>query len=179
MPVFSFEKLRGAETSLGPEMKSTGECLGIARTYHEALYKAFVGAGVNLPRHKRMIMTVKKQDKEEAVELGRRLVALGYEILATDGTAQVLNENGVPATVIRKIDQEHPNILDIILSHEIDMVINTPTMGRDKTRDGFIIRRTSIETGVTCFTALDTAAALLTSMESDNSEITLVDVAKL
>ncbi len=179
MPVFSFEKLRGAETSLGPEMKSTGECLGIAKTYHEALYKAFLGAGVNLPKHKKMIMTVKNQDKEEAVGLGRRLIALGYEIYATEGTADALNKNGVPATVIRKIDQEHPHILDLILSHEIDMVINTPTLGRDKTRDGFLIRRTSIETGVTCFTSLDTAAALLTSMENDNSEITLVDVAQI
>ncbi len=179
MPVFSFEKLRGAETSLGPEMKSTGECLGIAKTYHEALYKAFLGAGINLPKFKKMIMTVNKQDREEAVGLGRRLVALGYKIFATEGTAQALNDNGVQATVIRKIGQESPNILDLILSHEIDMVINTPTQGRDKTRDGFIIRRTSIETGVTCFTALDTAAALLTSMESANDNITLVDVAQI
>ena len=179
MPVFSFEKLRGAETSLGPEMKSTGECLGIAKTYHEALYKAFLGAGVNLPKYKKMIMTVKEQDKAEAVELGRRLAALGYEIYATEGTQKALVSNGVPAIRVRKLEQEHPNILDLILSHEIDMVINTPTQGRDKTRDGFLIRRTSIETGVTCFTALDTAAALITSMENDNSEITLVDVAKI
>lgn len=179
MPVFSFEKLRGAEISLGPEMKSTGECLGIAKTFHEALYKAFLGAGINLPKYKKMIMTVKNQDKGEAVELGRRLVALGYQIYATQGTAATLTENGVPATVIGKIEHESPNILDLILSHEIDFVINTPTLGRDKTRDGFLIRRTSIETGVTCFTALDTAAALLTSMESDNSDITLVDVAQL
>ena len=179
MPVFSFEKLRGAEISLGPEMKSTGECLGISKTFHEALYKAFLGAGVNLPKHKKMIMTVKKSDKEEAVELGRRLYKLGYEIYATDGTAEVLVKNGVPAITILKIEERSPNILDLILSHEIDMVINTPTQGRDKTRDGFLIRRTSIETGVTCFTALDTASALLTSMESDNSDITLVDIAKL
>lgn len=179
MPVFSFEKLRGAEISLGPEMKSTGECLGIAKTFHEALYKAFLGAGINLPKHKKMIMTVKKSDRGEAVELGKRLVALGYEIYATEGTAAALSEKGVPATVINKIDQGSPNLLDLILSHEIDMVINTPTQGRDKTRDGFLIRRTSIETGVTCFTALDTASALLTSMESDNSDITLVDVAQL
>ena len=179
MPVFSFEKLRGAETSLGPEMKSTGECLGIAKTYHEALYKAFLGAGINLPKHKKMIMTVNKADREEAVGLGRRLVALGYEIFATRGTAEALNSNGVPATVINKIEQGSPTLIDLILSHEIDMVINTPTQGRDKTRDGFMIRRTSIETGVTCFTAIDTAAALLTSMESDNSNITLVDVAQI
>ncbi|HHV12011.1 MAG TPA: carbamoyl-phosphate synthase large subunit [Clostridiales bacterium] len=179
MPVFSFEKLRGAETSLGPEMKSTGECLGIAKTYHEALYKSFLGAGINLPKHKKMIMTVNQADREEAVGLGRRLVALGYQIFATRGTAEALNSNGVPATVINKIEQGSPNIIDLILSHEIDMVINTPTQGRDKTRDGFLIRRTSIETGVTCFTAIDTAAALLTSMENDNSDITLIDVAQI
>ncbi|MDF2484024.1 MAG: carbamoyl-phosphate synthase, large subunit [Herbinix sp.] len=179
MPVFSFEKLRGAEISLGPEMKSTGECLGIAKTFHEALYKAFIGAGINLPKHKKMIMTVKKSDREEAVGLGKRLIALGYEIYATKGTAAALSEKGVPATVINKIGQGSPNLLDLILSHEMDMVINTPTQGRDKTRDGFSIRRTSIETGVPCFTALDTASALLTSMECDNSDITLVDVAQL
>ena len=179
MPVFSFEKLRGADTSLGPEMKSTGECLGIAKTYHEALYKAFVGAGINLPKHKKVIMTVNKGDREEAVELGRRLVAIGYEIYATEGTAAALTEKGVPATKTNKIDQDHPNILDLILSHEFDMVINTPTQGRDKTRDGFLIRRTSIETGLTCFTSLDTASALLTSMENNNDSITLVDIAKI
>jgi carbamoyl-phosphate synthase large subunit len=179
MPVFSFEKLRGAETSLGPEMKSTGECLGIAKTYHEALYKAFLGAGINLPKHKKMIMTVNKQDRAEAVELGKRLIALGYQIFATKGTARALTENGIPATVIAKIEEGEPTILDLILGHDIDMVINTPTQGRDKTRDGFLIRRTSIETGVTCFTALDTASALLTCMESDNSDITLVDIAKI
>ncbi len=179
MPVFSFEKLRGAEISLGPEMKSTGECLGIAKTFHEALYKAFLGAGINLPKHRKMIMTVKEADREEAVGLGKRLIALGYEIFATEGTAKALGDQGVFTTVINKIDQGSPNLLDLILGHEIDMVINTPTQGRDKARDGFLIRRTSIETGVTCFTALDTANALLTSMESDNSDITLVDVAQL
>jgi carbamoyl-phosphate synthase large subunit len=180
MPVFSFEKLRGAEISLGPEMKSTGECLGIAKTFHEALYKAFLGAGVNLPKHKKMIMTVKNSDKEEAIEIGRRLIALGYEIYATRGTASMLNKNGIAAVGINKIDEEKPTILDLILSHEIDMVINTPTQGRDKTRDGFLIRRLSIETGVTCFTSLDTASALLTSMENEDLDnITLVDIAQI
>ncbi len=180
MPVFSFEKLRGAEISLGPEMKSTGECLGIAKTFHEALYKAFLGAGINLPKHKKMIMTVKDSDKEEAVETGRRFVALGYEIYATRGTAETLHKGGVPAKIIRKIEQESPNILDLILEHQIDLVINTPTQGRDKTRDGFLIRRVSIETGVTCFTSLDTANALLTSMENEDPQnLTLVDIASI
>lgn len=180
MPVFSFEKLRGAEISLGPEMKSTGECLGIAKTFHEALYKAFLGAGINLPKHKRMIMTLKDSDKEEAVETGRRFAALGYEIYATDGTAEVLQKGGVPAIVTGKIDEESPNIMDLIMEHKIDLVINTPTQGREKTRDGFMIRRVSIETGVTCFTSLDTANALLTSMENeDPEELTLVDIASI
>ena len=179
MPVFSFEKLRGAEISLGPEMKSTGECLGIAKTFHEALYKAFLGAGVNLPTYKKMIMTVKDADKEEAIEIGRRLKAIGYEIYATAGTAKVLNDNGVSAISIHKIEQDSPNIMDLILGHEIDLVINTPTQGRDKTKDGFLIRRVSIETGVTCFTSLDTANALLTSIENKDENLTLVDIAKI
>lgn len=180
MPVFSFEKLRGADISLGPEMKSTGECLGIAKTFHEALYKAFLGAGVNLPKHKKMILTVKDADKPEAVTVGRRFQALGYEIYATRSTAKVLNEHGVEAIPVHKLDGETPTILDLILSHEIDLVIDTPTQGRDKTRDGFLIRRTSIETGVTCLTSLDTANALLTSLENfDKDNITLVDIAKI
>jgi carbamoyl-phosphate synthase large subunit len=180
MPVFSFEKLRGADISLGPEMKSTGECLGIAKTFNEALYKAFLGAGINLPKHKKMIITVKDADKLEAASVGRRFEALGYEIYATRSTAKALNENGVAAIPINKLDGEAPTILDLLLGHEIDLVIDTPTQGRDKSRDGFIIRRTSIETGVTCLTSLDTANALLTSLENaDQDNITLIDIAKI
>ena len=180
MPVFSFEKLHGADISLGPEMKSTGECLGIAKTFNEALYKAFLGAGINLPKHKKMIITVKDADKLEAVEAGRRFKALGYEIYATRSTAKFLNENGVEAIPVNKLDKEAPTIIDLILGHEIDLVIDTPTQGRDKSRDGFLIRRTSIETGVTCLTSLDTANALLTSLENaDIDNISLIDIAKL
>lgn len=180
MPVFSFEKLRGAEISLGPEMKSTGECLGLAKEFHVALYKAFLGAGVNLPKHRKMIMTVKDSDKDEAVEIGRRFIALGYQIYATAGTAKFLEDNSITAFPIRKIEEESPNILDLILEHQIDLIINTPTQGRDKTRDGFLIRRTSIETGVTCFTSLDTVNALLTSIENeDPQKLTLVDIAQI
>ena len=180
MPVFSFEKLRGAEISLGPEMKSTGECLGIGKTFNEALYKAFLGAGVNLPKYKKMIMTVKDSDKVEAIEIGRRFKALGYTIYSTRSTAKVLNDNGVLAIPINKIEQESPTLMDLLLEHEIDLVINTPTQGRDKSRDGFLIRRTSIETGVTCLTSLDTASALLTSLENTNiGALTLYDIAKI
>ncbi len=180
MPVFSFEKLRGADIGLGPEMKSTGECLGIAKTFNEALYKAFLGAGINLPKHKKMILTVKDADKLEAVSVGRRFKALGYEIYATRSTARVLNENGVEAIPVQKVDGESPTILDLLLGHEIDLVVDTPTQGRDKSRDGFLIRRMSIETGVTCLTSLDTANALLTSLENmADGELSLIDIAKI
>ena len=180
MPVFSFEKLRGAEISLGPEMKSTGECLGIAKTFDEALYKAFLGAGIVLPKHKQMIITVKDADKPEAVGVAKRFAALGYKIYATRSTAKYLQEHGVDALWVNKITQESPNVMDLILGHKIDLVIDTPTQGHgDKTRDGFLIRRNAIETGVHCITAMDTANALATSLESATDEFTLVDIAKV
>ncbi|WP_286080264.1 carbamoyl-phosphate synthase large subunit [Parablautia intestinalis] len=179
MPVFSFEKIRGAEISLGPEMKSTGECLGIGKTFNEALYKAFLGAGVDLPKHKQMIITVKDADKDEAVELGRRFERLGYTIYATRSTATALKEAGVKARKVNKISQESPTVMDLILGHKIDLVIDTPTQGRDKSRDGFLIRRTAIETGVNCITAMDTARALVTSLENAKDKFTLIDVASI
>ncbi len=178
MPVFSFEKLRGAEISLGPEMKSTGECLGIAKTFNEALYKAFLGAGVTLPKHKQMIMTVKDADKPEAVDVAKRFEALGYKIYATRSTAKYLQEHGVNARRVNKISQESPNVMDLILGHKIDLVIDTPTQGNgDKTRDGFLIRRNAIETGVYCITAMDTAGALARSLETATDTLTPVDIA--
>ncbi|MCI7061252.1 MAG: carbamoyl-phosphate synthase large subunit [Lachnospiraceae bacterium] len=179
MPVFSFEKLRGAEISLGPEMKSTGECLGIAKTFDEALYKAFLGAGVNLPKHKKMIISVKDSDKLEAVGVAKRFKKLGYEIFATRNTARVLNENGVLAIPVNRINEEAPTLMDLLLEHQIDLVIDTPTHG-DKLKDGFLIRRTAIETGVNVLTSLDTANALLTSLEnSDKTHLSIVDVATI
>lgn len=178
MPVFSFEKLRGAEISLGPEMKSTGECLGIAKTFEEALYKAFLGAGVNLPKHKKMIITVNDADKKDAITIGQRFEKLGYEVYATRSTCNVLRENGVNAIKVNKLNQESPTVIDLLLEHKIDIVVDTPTQGRDKTRDGFLIRRISIETGVNCFTSLDTVNALLTSLENSGiDDLTLVDIA--
>lgn len=177
MPVFSFEKIRGADISLGPEMKSTGECLGIAKTFNEALYKAFEGAGIKLPKHKNMIITVRESEQENVVEIARRFQAVGYKIFATRGTARALNENGVKAFPVRKIEQESPNILDLILGHEIDLVIDIPQQGAERSRDGFIIRRNAIETGVHVLTSLDTAAALATSLENRAKELTLVDIA--
>ena len=180
MPVFSFEKLRGAEISLGPEMKSTGECLGIGKTFNEAHYKAFLGAGIELPKHKQMIITVKDADKPEAAEVAARFEKLGYKIYATRSTAKYLQKQGVNALRVNKITQESPNVMDLILGHKIDLVIDTPTQGNgDKTRDGFLIRRNAIETGVYCITAMDTANALATSLEHAHEELTLVDIAKV
>ena len=180
MPVFSFEKLRGAEISLGPEMKSTGECLGIDKTFNGALYKAFQGAGVELPKYKQMIMTVKDADKPEAVGVAKRFEKLGYKIYATRSTAKYLQEHGVNALSVNKISQESPNVMDLILGHKIDLVIDTPTQGNgDKSRDGFLIRRNAIETGVYCITAMDTANALAHSLETASEKKTPVDIAKV
>ena len=180
MPVFSFEKLRGAEISLGPEMKSTGECLGIDKTFNGALYKAFQGAGVELPKYKQMIMTVKDADKPEAVGVAKRFEKLGYKIYATRSTAKYLQEHGVNALRVNKISQESPNVMDLILGHKIDLVIDTPTQANgDKSRDGFLIRRNAIETGVYCITAMDTANALAHSLETASEKKTPVDIAKV
>ena len=180
MPVFSFEKIRGADISLGPEMKSTGECLGISKYFNEALYKAFLGSGISLPKHKKMIITVKDADKLEAVEIARRFKKIGYEIFATKGTARVINAHGILAIPIHKIEQEAPTLMDLLLDHQIDLVIDIPNQGLEKAKDGFLIRRTAIETGVSVLTSLDTARALITSLENEaegENEITVVDIA--
>ena len=178
MPVLSFEKIRGADISLGPEMKSTGECLGIAKTFDEALYKAFLGAGINLPKHKNMIITVKDSDKLDVIDIARRFEAIGYRIFSTRGTARALQEHGVHARMINKIEGESPNLMDLILGHEIDLVIDTPSQGVEHAKDGFLIRRNAIETGVNVLTALDTAQALITSLENNNiNKLSLIDIA--
>ncbi|MBS6678256.1 MAG: carbamoyl-phosphate synthase large subunit [Clostridiales bacterium] len=180
MPVFSFEKIRGADVSLGPEMKSTGECLGISESFNEALYKAFLGAGVNLPKYKNMIITVRDEDKQDIIPIARRFQNLGYKIYATRSTAKVLNENGVKAIRTNKIEQPSPNLMDLILGHKIDLVIDTPSQGVEKSKDGFIIRRNAIETGVNVLTALDTAEALVTSLENtDIQKLKLVNIAEI
>lgn len=180
MPVFSFEKIRGADISLGPEMKSTGECLGISESFNEALYKAFLGAGINLPKHKNMIITVRDEDKQDIIPIAKRFQDLGYKIYATRSTANVLKENGVKAVRTNKIEQPSPNLMDLILGHKIDLVIDTPSQGVDKAKDGFIIRRNAIETGVNVLTALDTAEALVTSLENTSIQtLKLVDIAQI
>lgn len=179
MPVFSFEKIKGADISLGPEMKSTGECLGIGKSFNEALYKAFAGAGIRLPRHKKMIITVRDSEKAKTVEIAKRFAALGYTIYSTSGTAKFLNERGINAIYVRKLEEEGPNILDLILSHEIDLVIDIPKQGVARCKDGFIIRRNAIETGVNVLTSLDTAKALVSSLENKEQKTDVVDITKL
>ena len=180
MPVFSFEKIRGADISLGPEMKSTGECLGIAETFNEALYKAFLGAGIRLPKYRNMIITVKDEDQQEVVPIAKRFADLGYRIYATRGTARVLKENGIKAIRTNKLEQPAPNLMDLILGHKIDVVIDTPPQGVEHQKDGFVIRRNAIETGVNVLTSLDTAEALVTSLENtDLNHLTLIDIATI
>ena len=177
MPVFSFEKLRGADIALGPEMKSTGECLGIAKDFHEALYKAFRGAGVQLPKHKNMVITVRDEDKEEILPIAGRFAALGYRIFATRGSWKALRKGGIDCHMVRKLEQESPNILDLVLGHELDLIIDTPGDGAGASRDGFEIRRNAVETGVYVLTAIDTARALAEALESRIEEPSLVDIA--
>ena len=180
VPVFSFEKLIGVDNHLGPEMKSTGECLGIAKQFNEALYKAFQGAGVNLPKHKQIIITVKDEDKPDVVDIAQRFEKLGYKIYATLGTAKYLNERGVNAIKVNKLEQEAPTLLDLILEHKIDLVIDSPSNGIEHSGDGFLIRRHAIETGVNVLTSLDTAHALITSLEvQDKQHMTPIDIATI
>ena len=163
MPVFSFEKLTDVDTGLGPEMKSTGECLGLAESFPQALLKAFKGANLKAPKKGgRMIITVKDEDKEEIVGIARGFYDMGIEILATSGTCKVLNEAGIPARWVARVSEAHPNILDMIASGTVDLVINTPTRGRRHDTDGFKIRRSTVEHSVACVTAIDTARAMLT-----------------
>jgi len=179
MPVFSFEKLRGADIGLGPEMKSTGEVLGIAKSYEEALYKAFLGAGINFPNKKEMLITVKDGDKEEILPIARRFEALGYRIYATRGTAKVLEAGGIQAVKVNKFEKESPSVEDLLLEHRLDLVIDTPTRGSEKKRDGFLIRRIAIETGVHVLTSLDTAGALLTALENGGKGMSVIDIASI
>ena len=168
VPVFSTEKLTDVEVSLGPEMKSTGEVLGVGRTYEEAVYKGLVGADKNyIEKGKRVLVTVKDKDKEEFLGLAKRMVALGYELSATGGTHTYLEENGIESSIVNKISEETPNILDKLKNREIDMLINTPTKANDSQRDGFRIRRTAIEYGVEVLTSLDTLDILLKIMENE------------
>ena len=179
MPVFSFEKLNEVDIAMGPEMKSTGECLGIADTYPQALLKAFKGANMKVPKKGgRIIVTVKDEDKGEITAIARGFQEMGIEILATKGTCAYLNENGVEATEVKRISEGHPNIEDMIRSGSVDLIINTPAKSHESMQsDGFKIRRCAVEHSVPCVTAVDTAQAMLTVREySRSADLVPVDI---
>ncbi len=180
MPVFSFEKLHDVDTALGPEMKSTGEVLGIAPTFHEALYKSFIASGFVIPERGNMLITVRDTDKEEVCQLAKDFEDYGFGIYATGGTCQYLRDHGVRARKVNKIAEGSPDILDLIGGGGVDLVVNTPTRGRQHNRDGFKIRRTSVERSVPCMTSLDTARALLTAIkQKDEGELGIVDISTI
>ena len=181
MPVFSFEKLTDVDTGLGPEMKSTGECLGLAESFPQALLKAFKGANMKAPKKGgRIIITVKDEDKGEIIGIAQGFADMGIEILATSGTCEALNAVGIPARKVARVSEAHPNILDMIASGTVDLVINTPTRGRRHDTDGFKIRRSTVEHSVACITAIDTARAMLTiRTQGRPSDLRPIDITQI
>ncbi|KKI93714.1 carbamoyl phosphate synthase large subunit [Bacillus sp. SA1-12] len=165
-PVFSFAKLRNVDITLGPEMKSTGEVMGKDITLEKALYKALVASGIQIKNHGSVLLTIADKDKEEGLEIAKRFHQIGYQILATSGTADYLSSFNIPAKVVNKIGTDEPNLLDVIRKGEAQFVINTLTKGKQPARDGFKIRRESVENGIPCLTSLDTAVAILRVLES-------------
>ena len=181
MPVFSFEKLTDVDTGLGPEMKSTGEVLGIAESFPQALLKAFKGANMKVPKKGgRIIITVKDEDKGEIIGIARGFEEMGIELYATSGTAAALNAAGVACKQVARVSEGHPNIIDMIASGTVDLVINTPTKGRRHDTDGFKIRRSTVEHSVGCVTAIDTARAMLTVREQGrSSDLRPIDITQI
>ena len=166
-PVFSMSKLRMVDSYLGPEMKSTGEVMGIDRTYHAALAKALIAAGMMPPREATWLLSIADRDKEEAALLAERLHALGCRLVATEGTAQLLQQRGLPVRMItKKLNMGHPNVVDVIMQGDVDAVVNTLTGERRPLRDGFQIRRTAVERRMPCFTSVDTLRAVVDSLEA-------------
>lgn len=171
VPVFSFEKLHGVDTTLGPEMKSTGEVLGIADNFPEALYKGIIASGIKLPKKgDGILMTVRDSDKPELAELAEGFEKLGFTLYGTGKTANMLNHKGIATNAVKKLDEESPNILDLIQSGKIGLIINTPTKGRKPDRDGFKIRRKAAEISIPCLTSLDTANAILKCLKLGKTE---------
>ena len=181
MPVFSFEKIKNADTSLGPEMKSTGEVLGIANNFSDAIVKAFIASGVKIPKEGNVLITVRDKDKKEVLPLAKKLHNTGFKIYATKGTANFLKENGIETHVLEKIWEGAESIPNLVESGKINFIINTPTKGKESNRDGFRIRRLAVECKVPCFTSLDTANALYDAIGDKNSEeeIEIVDITEI
>ena len=181
MPVFSFEKIKNADTSLGPEMKSTGEVLGVSKKYHEAVLKAFIASGANVSTSGNILITVRDKDKPEMLQVAKKFDKKGFKIYATKGTAAYLKENGIQAKIVEKIWEGKDSILDLIQSGKLNFVINTPTKGKQSGRDGFKIRRMAVECKIPCFTSLDTVNALYKAIEKETKEedLAVVDITKI
>ena len=181
MPVFSFEKIKNADTSLGPEMKSTGEVLGVAKNFTDAIVKAFIASGVSIPKEGNILITVRDKDKEEVLPLAKKLFNRGFKIYATKGTANFLKQNGIETYMLEKIWEGAESIPNLVESGKINFIINTPTKGKESSRDGFKIRRLAVECKIPCFTSLDTANALYEAIEDTKSEeeIDVVDITEV
>lgn len=181
MPVFSFEKIKNADTSLGPEMKSTGEVLGVSKDFSEALFKAFVGSGMKIPENGNVLITVRDKDKPEILPIAKKLQEKNFSIYATRGTAKYLSENGVKVSTVEKIWEGQNSILELMHSGKLNFIVNTPTKGKVESRDGFRIRRTAVECKIPCFTAIDTVNALMDVIEHNKKEeqieaVNIIDV---
>ena len=171
VPVFSFEKLHDVDTTLGPEMKSTGEVLGIADNFPEALFKGIIASGIKLPQKgDGILMTVRDSDKLELVKIAEEFEKLGFTLYATGKTAHTLNNHGIATNAVKKLDEGSPNILDLIQSRKFGLIINTPTKGRKPDRDGFKIRRKAVEMSIPCLTSLDTASAIIKCLKLGKTE---------
>ena len=178
VPVFSFAKLHGVDNQLGPEMKSTGEVLGIGKTFEEALLKGLVAAGNTMKKSGGVLVTVRDQDKQEAIEVADKFASLGFDIYATAGTANVLNKNMVATNVVRKLSEGSPNVMDLLESGKIDYVISISAKGRQPQRESVQIRRKAVERSIVCLTSLDTANAVADCLGMDKTvaDIDLVDI---
>lgn len=177
VPVFSFEKLPELEVSLGPEMKSTGEALGIDKVFELAVYKGLIAAGMNISKTGSILMSISNGFKQESVTMAEDLVGLGYDIYSTAGTAHALNARYVPASMIGNFHEDSPNIKDLIQSESLSLIVNTPTKGRDSRRDGFRVRRMAVEYKIPCITSLDTLGALVKALKLKLEEEDIVPVA--
>ncbi len=181
MPVFSFEKIKNADTSLGPEMKSTGEVLGVSRNFSDAIVKAFIASGINIPKTGNVLITVRDKDKDEMLPLAKKLFNKGFKIYATKGTATLLKNNGIDVNVVEKIWEGAESIPNLLQLGKINFIINTPTRGKESNRDGFKIRRLAAESKIPCFTSLDTANALYDAIEDTKTEeeLDIVDITEV
>ena len=181
MPVFSFEKIKNADTSLGPEMKSTGEVLGVDKNFENAILKAFIASGVNVARNGNILITVRDKDKEEMLPIAKKFKDKGFIIYSTIGTAKFLKEHNIETIVVEKIWEGKDSILELIQSGKINFIINTPTKGKQANRDGFKIRRLAVECKIPCFTSLDTANALYKAIddEVEEKDLDIVDITRI